>query len=317
VLLLFCSHRLSAKGIAMAKFNKGELLQSLGRFLSGMIAEQVGKPPFTLAIIARNGSGLIMDNMFFPDREMHESSALVAGNQNKFVTPIRIIFFDSEGKSGSCMIDNDFEVIGVSALKGHPVGEHNKPKHLETVGNFIASTLKFDGYKSPFRIALITSNIRGIIIDDLINTDGHFSGTLNSAVDEEGIGDEGWTIFFDSEGRSGFKNIGDEEDANGAFKGFGDDDWDDMSEEPEPPAMRLAGMPFHTQEEALGFDIKFAIHSFKYAPPRKKDTAAMCQWKDWLAKHVMEHLQRSQWEFKRKEQSEIGPSAPHMPLRED
>jgi hypothetical protein len=75
-------------------------------------------------------------------------------------------------------------------------------------------------------------------------------------------------------------------------------------------------MPFDTPEQALLFDIKFAIKSFKHAPPPKSHRAATEQWKDWLAQHIFEHLQRAQWEFKQKEPLGIGPSAPHMPLKE-
>jgi hypothetical protein len=138
----------------------------------------------------------------------------VAGAEEGFDTPVRLIFFDASGKPGSGVIGGVTSVPPVRA--GYSIGEHNNPKHLETVGNFIASTLMFDGYKSPFRIAMITSNTRGIIIDNLVNTDGIFSGTLRSAIDEEGLGDEDWIIFFDSEGRSGFKKIGGEENAKRA-----------------------------------------------------------------------------------------------------
>ena len=75
-------------------------------------------------------------------------------------------------------------------------------------------------------------------------------------------------------------------------------------------------MPFDTPEQALLFAIKCAIRSFKYAPPRKNQTAAMSDWKDLLAEHVMEHLGRCRWEFKQKEPQGIGPSAPHMPVKE-
>ena len=75
-------------------------------------------------------------------------------------------------------------------------------------------------------------------------------------------------------------------------------------------------MPFDTPEQALFFDIKFAVMSFKYAPPPKSHTAATSEWKERLAKHVLEHLRRSQWEFRQKDPQGIGPSAPHMPVKE-
>jgi hypothetical protein len=75
-------------------------------------------------------------------------------------------------------------------------------------------------------------------------------------------------------------------------------------------------MPFDTPEQALLFDIKFAVKSFKHVPPPKSHTAAVSDWKERLADHILEHLQRSQWEFKRKEPKGIAPSAPHMPVRE-
>jgi hypothetical protein len=46
-------------------------------------------------------------------------------------------------------------------------------------------------------------------------------------------------------------------------------------------------MPFDTPEQALLFDIKFAVKSFKHAPPPKSYTAAMSDWKDLLAKHII------------------------------
>jgi hypothetical protein len=60
-------------------------------------------------------------------------------------------------------------------------------------------------------------------------------------------------------------------------------------------------MPFDSPEKALLFSIKFAISSFKHAPPPKSRRAETEQWEERLAKHVLEHLQRSQWEFKQKE----------------
>ena len=69
-------------------------------------------------------------------------------------------------------------------------------------------------------------------------------------------------------------------------------------------------MPFDTPEQALLFDIKFAVKSFKHAPPPKSHREETERWKDWLAKHVMEHLQRSQWEFKQKEPPELAPGTP-------
>src|SRR5262245_60393340 len=78
-----------------------------------------------------------------------------------------------------------------------------------------------------------------------------------------------------------------------------------------------ACMPFDTPEQALLFNIKIAIQSFEYAPPRKNQTAAMSDWKEPLAKYVFEHLQRAQWEFRQKESRLVGPSPAHMPLRKD
>jgi hypothetical protein len=60
-------------------------------------------------------------------------------------------------------------------------------------------------------------------------------------------------------------------------------------------------MPFKTPEEDLLFNLRYAITSFSSAPPPKKDRVAMEAWKDWLARHVFEHLQRSGWDFKKKE----------------
>jgi hypothetical protein len=68
-------------------------------------------------------------------------------------------------------------------------------------------------------------------------------------------------------------------------------------------------MPFDTPEEALLFDIKFAVMSFKYAPPPKSHRAEMSQWKETLAKHILEHLQRCQWDLQRRSAREMGAGA--------
>jgi hypothetical protein len=74
-------------------------------------------------------------------------------------------------------------------------------------------------------------------------------------------------------------------------------------------------MPFDTPEQALLFDLTFAVKSFPHAPPPKNHGAAMREWKERLAKHVMEHLQLAQWEFRQKEPQYRPPSV-HMPLIE-
>jgi hypothetical protein len=66
----------------------------------------------------------------------------------------------------------------------------------------------------------------------------------------------------------------------------------------------------------LLFDINFAVKSFEHAPPPKSHTAAMSDWKERLAEHVMKHLERARWEFKQKEPQGIAPSAPHMPVKD-
>jgi hypothetical protein len=57
-------------------------------------------------------------------------------------------------------------------------------------------------------------------------------------------------------------------------------------------------MPFDTPEVALLFDIRHALRTFKFAPPRKCERAAMREWKDRVAKHILEHLLRAQWELR-------------------
>ncbi len=73
-------------------------------------------------------------------------------------------------------------------------------------------------------------------------------------------------------------------------------------------------MPFDTLEEALLFDIRHALRT--YAPPPKSHTAAMREWKDRLAKHILDHLERCQWELRRKPAQEIGAGAV-MPWPQD
>jgi hypothetical protein len=68
-------------------------------------------------------------------------------------------------------------------------------------------------------------------------------------------------------------------------------------------------MPFETPEQALLFDIEFAVKRFRFASPLKKDRAAMSQWKEMLAAHVLEHLQRCGWRFERGEPREMGAGA--------
>jgi len=60
-------------------------------------------------------------------------------------------------------------------------------------------------------------------------------------------------------------------------------------------------------EQALLFNIKFAVKSFKHAPPPRSHRDETERWKDGLAKHVMEHLQRAQWEFKQNEPPPLDP----------
>jgi hypothetical protein len=67
-------------------------------------------------------------------------------------------------------------------------------------------------------------------------------------------------------------------------------------------------MPFDTPEEALLFDIRQALRSFKFAPPPKSHKAAMSQWQGWLAEHVFEQLQRC-WQFQHREPVEMGAGA--------
>jgi hypothetical protein len=57
------------------------------------------------------------------------------------------------------------------------------------------------------------------------------------------------------------------------------------------------------------------VKSFPHAPPPKSHSASMSAWKERLAKHVMEHLERAQWEFKQKEPQYQRRSV-HMPLIE-
>ena len=75
-------------------------------------------------------------------------------------------------------------------------------------------------------------------------------------------------------------------------------------------------MAFKTPEEDLLFTIRQALRSFKFAPPRKSHQAATSQWKEWMAEHILAHLLRCQWEFKRKPAQEIGTGA-IMPKLED
>jgi hypothetical protein len=70
----------------------------------------------------------------------------------------------------------------------------------------------------------------------------------------------------------------------------------------------LAFMPFDTPEEALLFDIRQALRSFKFAPPPKSHKAATAEWKDRLAAHVLERLQRC-WQFQHREPVEMGAGA--------
>ncbi len=49
-------------------------------------------------------------------------------------------------------------------------------------------------------------------------------------------------------------------------------------------------MPFDTPEEALLFDIRHALRTFRFSPPRKCKGAATREWKDRLAKHALENL---------------------------
>jgi hypothetical protein len=68
-------------------------------------------------------------------------------------------------------------------------------------------------------------------------------------------------------------------------------------------------MPFDTPEQALLFDIKFAVISFKQAPPPKSHRAATSDWKERLAKHIFAHLQRAQWDLQQKPGKDISFSA--------
>ncbi len=60
-------------------------------------------------------------------------------------------------------------------------------------------------------------------------------------------------------------------------------------------------MPLDTPEEALVFDIRHALRTFTYAPPRKCHAAAMREWKDRLAQHVL----RCQWDLRCKETRDV------------
>ena len=65
-------------------------------------------------------------------------------------------------------------------------------------------------------------------------------------------------------------------------------------------------MPFDTPEEALLFDIRHALRTFKFAPPPKSHRAATGEWKDRMANHILGHLQRCRWDQTRKPAQEIG-----------
>ena len=67
-------------------------------------------------------------------------------------------------------------------------------------------------------------------------------------------------------------------------------------------------MPFDSLEESLLFDNRQALRSFKHAPPPKSHKAATSEWKDRLAAHVLERLQRC-WQFQAKEPVEMGAGA--------
>ncbi len=73
-------------------------------------------------------------------------------------------------------------------------------------------------------------------------------------------------------------------------------------------------MPFDSLEESLLFDIRQALRSFRHAPPPKSHKAATSEWKDWVAAHVFEHLQRC-WHFQHKEPVETGAGAIIPPLK--
>jgi hypothetical protein len=68
-------------------------------------------------------------------------------------------------------------------------------------------------------------------------------------------------------------------------------------------------MPFDTLEEALLFDLRHALRTWRHAPPPKSHAAAMVEWKDMLAKHIFEHLQRCQWDLQRKPPRGVGAGA--------
>jgi hypothetical protein len=73
-------------------------------------------------------------------------------------------------------------------------------------------------------------------------------------------------------------------------------------------------MPFDSPEKAVLFSIKVAISSFKPAPPPKSRRLETERWEEWLGKHVLEHLQRSQWAFKQKELPPLAPGRT-MPVK--
>lgn len=68
-------------------------------------------------------------------------------------------------------------------------------------------------------------------------------------------------------------------------------------------------MLFDTLEEALLFDIRHALRTFKFAPPPKSHTAAMREWKDRLAKHILEHLLCTLWDLRQKPPQDMATGA--------
>ncbi len=54
----------------------------------------------------------------------------------------------------------------------------------------------------------------------------------------------------------------------------------------ETPIEAVA-IPRDTFEELISNRIRHALRTFKYAPPRKCEGAAMRTWKDWLPKHML------------------------------
>jgi hypothetical protein len=78
-----------------------------------MRVEQLGyKGPFRVAAIAHNGPGIIIDDFAISDG-VWDGSILATDEKKEYVTPIKVIFFDSAGKAGGSVIGDEAQVKGV------------------------------------------------------------------------------------------------------------------------------------------------------------------------------------------------------------